>query len=85
MGDSFTHDPSLTSEAVRMYDKRSLLVYTIRLLRLVSPALPHPSRLPRLLQHHGEGEEVEESSCGLIPSSESEISKDACITLTFCE
>ena len=63
MGDSLIHDTSLTSEALRMYDKRSLLVYTIRLLRLVSPALRHLSRLPHLLQHHGEGEEVGESLC----------------------
>ena len=63
MWDSLTHDPSVTSEALRMYDKLSLLIYTIRLLRLVSQALPYPSRLPDLLEHHAEGEEVEESSC----------------------
>ena len=63
MGDSFTHDPSVTSEALCMYNKRSLLIYTIRLLLLVSPALRHLSRLPHLLQHHGEGEEVGESLC----------------------
>ena len=47
-----------------LLDALSLARFHYCLLVLVSPALHHPSRLPRRLQHHGEGREVEERSCG---------------------